>query len=63
MLPTDPAVYPHLKIYPTVTDVSKMVNPMPILYVSNSAVAPKVQPTPGYPSLVICESQNREHVA
>jgi len=61
MLPSDPAVYPHLNIYPAITDVSKPVHPTPVLPISNSKKATGVQLAPGYPSLVICESPNRKH--
>lgn len=61
MLPLDPAVYPHLNIYPAITDVSKPVHPTLDPPMSNSTKSTGVQLAPGYPSLVICESLNRKH--
>ena len=60
MLSSDPAVYPHLSVYPTITDFSKPVHPTPVLPISNSTKA-YIQLSPGYPSLVICESPSWKH--
>jgi len=60
MLSSDPAVYPHLDIYPAITDVSEPVHPTPVLSMSNSTKT-DIQLSPGYPSLVICESPSRKH--
>ena len=63
MLPPDPAVYPHFNIYPVITSVVKPVHPTPAPSTSNSMSTTDVRLSPGYPSLVICESLNRKHGA
>jgi hypothetical protein len=52
----DPAVYPHLNIYPAITGASKPVHPTPVPFASNSIKAVDVHPSFGYPFLVICTS-------
>ena len=61
ILPLDPAIYPHLNIYPAVTDVSKPQQSTPASPMSIGAKATDIHPTFCYPSLVICESPSRKH--
>ena len=55
--PLDPAVYPHLNIYPAITSSSRPAHPTPVPSVPNSMKATDIQRALGYPSLVICESR------
>jgi len=63
MRPLDPAVYPHLNIYRAIAGVSKPVHPTPVPSVSDNMGVAGVRLTPGYPSLVICESPSLKHSA
>lgn len=59
MRPADPAVYPHLNIYPAIIGVSKPVHPKRVPSVPNNTAPTDGQFALGYPSLVICESPRR----
>lgn len=61
ILPLDPAIYPHLNIYPAVTDISKPQQSTPASPMSIGAKATDIHPTFCYPSLVICESPSHKH--
>lgn len=53
----DPAVYPHLNIYPTIAGACKPVHPTPVPSALDSIKAADVYPSLNYPFLVICKSQ------
>ena len=61
MRPSDPAVYPHLDIYPAVSGVLKPVHATPVSHPSSAMGAVDFQLASAYPFLVICESPSREY--
>jgi hypothetical protein len=63
MRPSDPAVYPHLDIYPAVSCVLKPVDATPVPPMPNTMGPVDFQLASAYPFLVICESPSREYVA
>lgn len=53
--PLDPAVYPHLIIYPPIAGVSKPPPQSPAPPTLNSTNTSGIRLASGYPSLVICK--------